>query len=191
MLLLCLRGNYGCHFDPAYLLLLKCQDDVAFAAILLGKVGTGSQAFPCTSLAFHCMAFLKYITICLNAIVTDVKWQRYCADQLPLGQINVTVYYKRQCVSGGICFEVLSHLSALVFTKKLLFWHQDVCKSSYHFVSRFSRRLSAGTHLSICVQSVQKNGIHLFLFVNKVTLNMNVSLFLSYKTCICHYFEKV
>lgn len=94
---------------------------MAFAAILLGKVGTGSQAFPCTSLAFRCMAFLKYITVRLNAIVTDVKWQPYSADQLPLGQINVTVYYKRQCVSGVICFEVLSHLSALVFTKKLLF----------------------------------------------------------------------
>ena len=45
-----------------------------------------------------------------------------------------------------------------------------------------SRRLSAGTYLSIHLRFVKKNGNRLCFFVNKVSLNMNVSVRIYYTT---------
>lgn len=96
------------------------------------------------SLSLHLFSFSLYgifkniLPFSTSATVTDVKWGSYCIDQLPLWQINLTVYYKRRCVSGGIVFEVLSHLSALVFTKKLLFLHQMYARHLIILCSVFS-----------------------------------------------------
>lgn len=47
-----------------------------------------------------------------------------CADKLAFSQVNMTVDCRHRCVSGGSRLELLSHLSKLMFTMKLLFQHQ-------------------------------------------------------------------